>query len=195
MISPYKIAEQCRVILEKRVSIQVLIPAVVNAYGYVAKKQWYESTVQDTQEIDGSFIYTFNSIQPLLDCDRDMYYIVLPSTYLILPHEMGVVWVSLMKDKKSYVRVQNWGIFEGLKSAVLGGRNPYQIEGNRMWFPKMTNENNGPLLLKLAIAYDSIDPYEGLNIGPNVVNEIINIVVAPYLPKQNPEEKIREIIN
>jgi len=195
MVSPYKIAEQCRVILEKRVSIQVLIPAVINAYGFVAKKQWYESVAQDTQEIDGSFISTFNSIQPILDCDRDMYYIVLPSTYLILPHEIGVVWVSLMKDKKSYVRVQNWGIFNGLKSAVMGGRNPYEIEGTRMWFPKMTNETNGPILLKLAIAYDTIDPYDKLNIGPNIINDIIQVVVAPYMNKQNPIEKIREIIN
>jgi hypothetical protein len=194
-VSLYKIAEQCRVILEKRVSIQVLIPAVVNAYGSVAKKQWYENTSQDTQEIDGSFVSTFTSLEPVLDCDRDIYYIVLPSTYLILPHEIGVVWVSLMKDKTSWVRVQNWGIFNNLKSAVMGGRGVYEIEGTKMLFPKMTQDTKGPVLLKLAIAYDAIDPYEGLNIGPNIVNDIILMATAPYMNKQNPIEKIREIIN
>lgn len=193
--SLYKIAESCRVITEKRVSIQVLVSEVTEAYGAVAKKIWFENTAFDTQEIDGSFVNTFNSLDPILDCDRDMYYIVLPSTYLILPHEIGVVWVSLMKDKKSYVRVQNWGVFEGLKSSVMGGRSPYQIEGNKMWFPKMTNQTNGPVLLKLAIAYDAIDPYEQLNIGPNIINDIVAMVVAPYMKKDNPTEKVREIIN
>jgi len=193
--SLYRIAESCRIITEKRVSIQVLVSEVTDAYGAVAKKIWYENAAQDTQEVDGSFISTFNSIEPILDCDRDMYYIILPSTYLILPHEIGVVWVSLMKDRLSWVRVQNWGIFNGLKAAVMGGRNPYEIEGNRMWFPKMTRETSGAVLLKLAIAFDTIDPYEQLNIGPNIVNDIIVIVTTPYMNKQNPIEKIREIIN
>lgn len=194
-VSIYRIAEQCRVILEKRVSIQVLLPSVIDAYGYIAKQQFYENTKFDTQEIDGSFVNVFNSIQPKLDCDRGMYYIIIPSSYLILPHEIGITWISFMKDKASFVRVQNWGIFNNLKSAVMGGRQLYEIEGNKMWFPKMEAYNIGPILLKLAIAYDTIDPYEPLNIGPNIVNDIINIVVAPYINKQNPIEKIREIIN
>jgi hypothetical protein len=109
---------------------------------------------------------------------------------------MGVSWVSTMKDRKSWVLVQNWGMFAGLQASLMGGRQVYEIEGNRMWFPKMTRENNDcPLLLKLAIAYDAIDPYEELNIGPNIINDIINIVVKPYMVKDNPIEKIREIIN
>lgn len=194
-VSIYRISEQCRVILEKRVSIQVLIPAVIDAYGFIAKQQFYENTKFDTQEIDGSFINVFNSIQPILDCDRDQYFIIIPSSYLILPHEIGITWISFMKDKTSFVRVQNWGIFNGLKSAVMGGRQVYEVEGTKIWFPKMDANNIGPILLKLAIAYDSIDPYEQLNIGPNIVNDIVNIVVAPYMNKQNPIEKIREIIN
>lgn len=193
--SLYKIAEQCRQLTEKRVSIQVLIPAVIDAYGYVAKKSWYESQAQDSQEIEGSFISTFTDLQPVLDITRDLYYIILPSTYLILPHEIGIQWVSLMKERTSWVRVQNWGIFNNLKAAVMGGRGVYEIEGNRMYFPKMTNDTVCPMLLKLAIAYDALDPYEQLNIGPNMVNDIIGIVTAPYMNKQNPIEKIREIIN
>lgn len=193
--SLYRIAESCRVITEKRVSIQVLVSEVTEAYGAVAKKIWYENTNFDEQSVDGSFLTTFNSIQPELDCDRDAWFITIPSTYLILPHQMGVKWVSLMKDKKSYVLVYNWGIYEGLKSSVMGGRGVYLIEGNKMWFPVMTKETSGPVLLKLAIAYDAIDPYESLNIGPNIVNDIVAMVVAPYMNKQNPIEKVREIIN
>lgn len=195
-ISAYKIAEQCRVITDKRAPIQVLIPAVIQAIGVVAKKNWYELTAFDEQYVDGSFINTFNSIQPELDCDRDMYYITIPSTYLLLPHQIGIKWVSLMKDKQSFINVANWGIFNGIKASVMGGKQIYEIEGTRMWFPKMKSETSGPLLLKLAVAYDTIDPYDELNIAPNVVKDVIDVVCAPYLnTKQNPIEKIREIIN
>lgn len=195
LTSIYAISEQCRLVLEKRVSIQALIPAVKNSYAQVAKKYWYEGTQADDQNLDGSFLYTFNSIAPILDCDRDMYYIVMPSSYLVLPHEIGVNWVSYMKDRTSFVRTQNWGIFSQLQSAVMGGRQVYEIEGNRMWFPKMTSNSVGPILLKLAIALDAIEPEDELNIAPNVVKEIIDMVVAPYMVKQNPIEKVREIIN
>jgi hypothetical protein len=194
-VSVYKIAEECRVITEKRVPIQILIESVVNALGFVAKKIWFENTSYDEQSVDGSFLNTFSNLQPECDCDRDAWFITIPSTYLILPHQMGVNWVSLMKDKKSYVLVDNWGIYESLKSSGMGGRGVYLIEGNKMWFPVMTKETSGPLLLKLAIAYDAIDPYEQLNIGPNVVNDVIQVAVAPYMNKENPTEKVREIIN
>ena len=194
--SLYKISEQCAVILEKRVPIQVLVQAVIAAYGYVAKADWYSRTQFDEQTVDGSFLTVFKNIEPEYDSSTDKYFITIPSTYLILPHSMGVNWVSTMKDRKSWVLVQNWGMFAGLQSALMGGRQVYEIEGNRMWFPKMTKQNNTcPLLLKLAIAYDAIDPYEELNIGPNIINDIINIVVKPYMSKENPIEKIREIIN
>lgn len=194
-VSLYQVAEKCRVVTEKRVSIQILVEAVKDAYGYVAKKIWFENTQFDSQEIDGSFVSVFKNIEPLIDCDRDIHYIVLPSSYLILPHEIGIVWVSGMKDKTSWVRVQNWGIFNNLKSSVMGGKPVYEIEGNKMLFPKMTSFTKRKVLLKLAIAYNAIDPYEQLNIGPNIVNEIIAVATAPYLPKQNPVEKVREIIN
>lgn len=193
--SLYKIAESCRVITEKRVSIQVLVSEVTEAYGAVAKKIWFENTAFDEQEVDGSFLTTFSSIEPILDCDRDLYYIVLPSSYLILPHQAGIQWVSFMKDKESFVKVPNYGVYAGLKSNVFGGLIPYQPEGNKLLFPTMTNQTNGPILLKLAIAYDGIDPYEQLNIGPNIVNDIVAMVVAPYMKKDNPTEKVREIIN
>ncbi len=195
MISLYRIAEQCRQLTEKRVSIQVLTAAVVNAYGYVAKKIYWENLNFDEQEVDGSFLTVFQNIEPVLDCDRDIYFITLPSTYLILPHQAGIAMVSYMKDKEGFIKVDNYSVYEGLKSSVFGGLTPYQPEGSKLLFPTMNAETAGPLLLKLAIAYDAIDPYEQLNIGPNIVNDIIQVVVAPYMNKQNPIEKIREIIN
>lgn len=196
-IALFRVAEQAKLILGDRVSsVQVLIPAVIDAYAFIAKKSWYEQTAFDTMEIDGSLINVFENIEPLYDSSRDIYYIIIPSTYLMLPHQMGVNWVSTMKDKQSWVLVNNWGMFVNIKAFLMGSRNIYQIEGNKMLFPKMNKQNNTcPLLLKLAIAYDNINPYEELNIGAGLITDIINMVVAPYMPKQEPIEKIREIIN
>ncbi len=197
MVSLYFIAEECRLILGDRVSsVQALIPAVREAYAYVAKKVWFENCAFDEVEIDGSLINVFENVIPLYDSSRDIYYIVIPSSYLMLPHQMGVNWVSTMKDKESWVIVKNWGLFSGIKASLMGSRKVYQIEGNKMLFPKMTAQNNScPLILKLAIAYDTINPYEMLNIAPNLIVDIKNIVVAPLMPKEDPISKIREIIN
>jgi hypothetical protein len=195
LTSLYSIAEQCRLITDNRVSIQALTTSVKNAYAQIAKKYWFEGTQFDDQNLDGSFLYTFNSVVPILDCDRDMYYIVMPSSYLVLPHEIGINWVSYMKDRTSFVRVQNWGIFSQLQSAVMGGREAYDIEGNKMWFPKMTSDNTGPILLKLAIALDAVEPEEELNIAPNIVQEIIMLVVSPYMQTENAPERTGDVIN
>lgn len=196
-VSLYRVAEQCRLILGDRVSsVQALIPAVIDAYAFVAKKAWYEQTVFDEMQIDGSLINVFENILPSYDSVREVYYITIPSTYLMLPHQAGINWVSTMKDKESWVLVKNWGMFSGLKASLMGGRQIYQVEGNRILFPKMTNRiSDCPLILKLAIAYDNIDPYEKLNIAPNLITDIINIVTAPLMPKEDPITKIREIIN
>lgn len=175
--------------------IQVLIPAVIEAFGYIAKKQFYENTQFDSTEVDGSFLNVFKDIQPILDCDRSLYYITIPSTYLILPHQAGITWLSSMKGQENWIRVADYGIYRGLKASVFGGVPAYQTEGNLILFPTMTPKSVCPILLKLAIAYDTIDPYEKINIGPNIINDIIGIVCAPYMSKENPIEKIRPIIN
>ena len=194
--SLYKIAEQCSVIVEKRTSIQVLVQSVVAAYGRIAKQVWFENTQQDEQEVDGAFLSIFTKLVPTLDADRDMYYIIIPSTYLQLPHQAGIVYLSTIKDKESWIKTDNWSKYQGLKGANFGGLTPYQPEAERIYFPTMTKENSEcPLILKLAIAYDEIDPYKELNIAPNIINDIINIVTKPYMSVDNPIEKIREIIN
>src|SRR5690242_16685345 len=105
-ISLFRVAEQAKLILADRVSsVQVLIPAVTDAYAYVAKKAWFEQTAFDTMEIDGSLINVFENIEPLYDKSRDIYYIIIPSTYLMLPHQTGINWVSTMRDKQSWVLV------------------------------------------------------------------------------------------
>ena len=101
MASLYKIAEKCILIVPK-VPIQALLSSVVDVYASMSKKEWYENKADGVSEVDGTFIYTFGKSSPLVpevDTDTDLYYITIPSSYLRLPHEMGINSVSFMKEQ------------------------------------------------------------------------------------------------
>ena len=185
MTSLYKIAEKCILIVPK-VPIQALLSSVVDVYASMSKKEWYENKADGVSEVDGTFIYTFGKSSPLVqevDTDKDLYYITIPSSYLRLPHEMGINSVSFMKEQNyPFVRITSTGLWNNLKSNVF--KQTYMVEGNRLYFPKMTSVNKGNILLKMAIALDTADVDQQLNIPPNMVDEIVNIVVAKYQPKE-----------
>lgn len=185
MTSLYKIAEKCILIVPK-VPIQALLSSVVDVYASMAKKEWYENKADGVSEVDGTFIYTFGKSSPLVpevDVDTDLYYITIPSAYLRLPHEMGINNVSFMKEQNyPFVRITSTGLWNNLKANVF--KQTYMVEGNRLYFPKMTSVNKGNILLKMAIALDTADVDQQLNIPPNMVDEIVNIVVAKYQPKE-----------
>ena len=179
--SLYRIAEQCKHTLGKG-DIQSFIPFVISAYGQVAKKMWFENTNFEGQEINGSWVSEFTDIVPVYDTKQSLYYVTIPSSYLELPHEMGIDYVGYVHGGKGFIRVNNWSLFIGLKSSVLGGRQPYFVKGKKMYFPKMNNGNAKCLLLRLAIALDVEDVQAELNIGQNMVNDIITIVMQMFVP-------------
>lgn len=196
MANLYKIAEKARVILEDRATVQILLSFVESAYGNVARKRWFENTQFDEQQVDGVFITTFKGLKPILDLERDMFYIIIPSSYLMLPHQAGINWVANMKDRTSYVRVSNWGLYENIKAGIMGGRQVYEVDGNRMYFPKMTkSDSKCELILKLSVALNNVDPYEELNIPVDMEDEIVTMVVSMFIQKPNPTVKVRESIN
>lgn len=187
-VSIYKIAEQARGILGKG-DMQSLIASVIDVYGSLVKKEWYENKAADCAEIDGVFLTTFGrkeSLTPALDISTDMYYIIIPSSYARLPYEMGINMVSYVKGQTGeFVRVgsASLSMWNNLKASVLGGRQTYFIEGIRMYFPKMAAFNVADILLKMTIALDTTNEEEDLNIPPNVVDLIVNGVIAKFSPK------------
>ncbi len=187
--SIYKLAEKVRDILGKG-DLQALISSCQDAYAIVVKQEWFANMSEGINEIDGAFVYTFKNQEPLWDDDLGEYYMIIPSSYLRLPHEMGINSVSTMRGQDApFVRISSGsiGMWANLKSNILGGRQTYYIEGIRMYFPKMTITTKGNMLLKMAIALDTVDPEEDLNIPPNVAGMIVDLVVAKYQPK--PEVK------
>ncbi|MES3018136.1 MAG: hypothetical protein V4721_10165 [Bacteroidota bacterium] len=190
--SIYKIAEKVRDILQKG-NLEAIISSCIDCYAIVAKNQFYENKKDGVGEVDGVFIYNFGKTEPLaptLDVSTDMYYIVIPSSYLRLPCEYGINSVSFLKGQtKPFVRVGagSVGMWVNLKANCLGGHQTYFVEGTQMFFPKMTASTKGNMMLKLTVALDTIDPEQDLNIPPDVAGMIVDMVVEKYRGK--PEVK------
>jgi hypothetical protein len=189
MTSLLKIAEQAKAILGKGTS-QELIEYVKQGYALVAKQQWFEGKQDGTSEINGSFIYSFGkstTLTPAVDSATDEYFIVLPSTYLELPHQFGVQQVSFLNGQnKPFINIGNggMGLYSGLKAGAMGGNELYYVESTKMYFPRMTVNSTGNILLKLAVALDEVDVDENINIAPNVVRMIVDTVVQQYAAKE-----------
>lgn len=195
MTSLYKISEQVKYLIGAG-DIQPILASVIDAYSAAVKKEWYENKADGYAEVDGAFIYTYGKDEPLtpiLDLSTDMYYIVIPSSYLRLPGEYGINYVGYIKGQtKPFVRLGSgsYGMWSNLKSFCLGGAEKYFTEGIQMFFPTMTNMTNGNIMLKLAIALDDVDVDEELNIPRSVVDTIVNIVAAKFAPRKQQEEKV-----
>jgi hypothetical protein len=192
MISLLNIAEQCQAILGKGTA-QELLQSVRNFYGVSVKTNWFEGKEDGVSEINGSFQYTYKDIKPILDEDLGQYYITIPSSYLELPHQLGINHVSFMKGQDSpfaTFATSHFAMFSGLKSSNLGGMQAYSIEGNKMYFPYMDEsdiKSKGEIqgiLLKMTIGLDDVDVDEQLNISPAIISEIVTSVVTLYQSKE-----------
>ena len=187
--SLYILAEKAKDILGFG-DIQALVSSAIDCYATVVKKEWYEGKQDGTSEISGAFVYTFKGLTPVKDTDVNMYYINVPSSYINLPHEMGINSVSSMLYQDSpFTRIGSGsnGMWKNLKSSGFGGSQPYYTESSRIYFPKMTSLNAGDILLKLALSLQTVDPEEELNIAPNIGSMIVDMLVAKY--KDKPELK------
>jgi len=192
MTSIYKISEQIIALMAKG-EPEEIIQAIRECYATAAKLAWYEGKQNDLSEMDGAFIYSFKNLNPVKDEEVDMWYIDIPSTYVGLPHEMGINQVSYMKGQDSaFVRIgaAGWGIYSGLKSSTMGGLQVYQTENTKMYFPKMTDLEVGPILLKLSVALDAIDVDEEINIPGNIVDTIIGMVLQRYGAKAEDDQTL-----
>ena len=189
MVSLYSIAQQ----IQKRTgkaSWQEIITAVINAYATIAAKTYYEGKADGNSELDNSFIGVFRNIP--IQKEGSIYYCNSPATYLSLPHSFGVKEVAFTGSTIPFWMVGNYNMFAGGRSAKLGGNIAVEIEGERFTFPNMTGadiiDGNGTktIQMKFACGLTTEDADDPLNIAPNVVAQIVEVVVAKYLGSITP---------
>ncbi len=102
----YKLAEQAQRRLaggqpsrDTAVKIQELIIAAQQAYAQIVKINLFENRRAGEYDVNGAFIYTFEDVPVSFDTKKNLYYCDLPSTYIALPHEMGIAQVSSKKSQ------------------------------------------------------------------------------------------------
>lgn len=182
LISLYNISEQCVARLgSTKAEYQALIAAIKSAYGYLTIKEWYLAKQEGVSEITGGAFYEITGISPQLDGVKNQYFIDIPSTYISLPHNMGVNFVGYPNSPFVLMGTGLSNLFSGLLADALGNNLRAEIVGDKIYFPKMEKNQVGDIMLRLAVAF-SEDPDENLNISPNMVNDIINLVVAQFMP-------------
>jgi hypothetical protein len=191
--SLYKLSEQVRLLTSKG-EPQEIIEHIKQALATAIKNEWYKGKAEGVAEVNGQFVYTFtkdangNPLVPQLDSQTDLYYITIPSSYLNLPYNGGIESVSYTKSANDpfvpYGTVSS-GLFDGLESDIMGGRQVYFVEDTNMYFPKMSVTRLGTIMLKLAVALDLKDPDQDLNISPDIADAVVSMVAS----KINPEPK------
>lgn len=195
--SLYKLAEQVMAVLGKG-EPQEIIESVRQSYGTAIKMLYFEGRKNELSELDGSTLFTFgdkddDEMIPVLNEKTGKYYIVLPTSYVALPHEMGIAHVSYLKSQDlPMVRVSPvaWSLFAGLKSSALGGHEPYQIQGNNMVFPTMGALDVGPIMMILSVGVDGIGVDEEINIPLDVRDMVVQMVIQKYQPKVGTDQTL-----
>lgn len=189
----YKIAEQIQRMIsggqpttDTAVKIQELIIAVQQSFAYAVKMNLFENRREGEYDVNGAFIFTFDDVPVLYDTTKNLYYSELPTTYVALPNEMGIVQVSSMKSQfKGFVRVNPNFLSQsfGLKIAGLLGNKGYWAENNKLYYVNMDKVNsNDKVLLKLVVGLDGIDPYEDvIGLPPEIQDQIISAVYQKYI--------------
>lgn len=173
------LAEQCKTISGIS-DIQFILSLVKQSYASAVKANWYSNRNEGTYEIGGANVYSFKSLSPALDTDLDQYYIDIPSSYLDLPHSMGVVSASYMKSQgqpfivipNGYLALSNGQIWSGMENYMT-----CYVDGQRMYFPDMSSVSVGDILLKLAVSLDDFDVDTPVNIPSDVQDAIMSMVI------------------
>jgi len=189
MTSLYNIAQQVQKHTNKG-TWQEIITAVINAYATIAAKTYYEGKADGNSGLDNSFIGVFRNIP--IQKEGSIYYCKSPATYLSLPHSFGVKEVTFTGSQTPFWMVGNYSMFIGGRSAKLGGNIAVEIEGERFTFPNMTGadiiDGNGTktIQMKFACGLSTEDADDPLNIAPNIVAQIVTMVVQQYAPTPMP---------
>ena len=167
----------------KKGSQQEVIRAIINEYSIIAEASFYQGKKDGLAELEGGFIQTYKDI-PIKNDGK--YYSDIPSTFVLLPHAMGLKWIGFTGGKTQFWMVSNYDMYIGLKASVMGGHLVGEIEGNKVYFPNMDDVivENKTITMKLACAYDNIDVDLPLNISPNMAEIIVKNVIALFMPEQ-----------
>jgi len=187
-MTKYLLAEQIQRILladyanrDNVLTIQELMVSVSQEYAQVVKLNWFQGKNDGVSEIEGVFVYTFKNRPVLKDEDTGRYYSEIPSSYLSLPHELGIRMVAEMKgDSQPFIRVPltYLALTRNLTSITNMGRSGFYVEGKNIYFVNYNKAEK--VMFKLAIALEETDADDEIQIPPDIQSQIIDKVLTKY---------------
>jgi hypothetical protein len=172
----------------RNITIQELMIAVNQSFASAVKANWFNNKNEGISEIDGAFVYTFKNIPIQKDTDLDLFYSDLPSSYVSIPHELGIQMIAFMHSQSQpIIRVPNGfqALSRGLAVGNLECRNGFYVDGARVYYMHVdSQEAEKPVLMRIAVTLDSLEDDTDINIPPDVVDYIIQGVLQKYMPEK-----------
>ena len=170
---------------------QEVCRAICNALATVAEKSYYVNKREENATLDGSFMQTYINIP--IQFDGQYYYATFPSTYALLPNSFGIKTVSFTDNPTPFWKVDNYEMYQGLKSAVMGGNFVFEPSGMNAYFKNMgaNDVKNKTIKFVLACGFDAVSVDAPINISGNLAEQVVQMVIALFSPEQ---PKINEAI-
>ena len=176
------------------IDIREIILAVEQERDRLVRLRLFESLQMGEMIVAGDVISSFDNVLIKKDHDKDMLYSELPGNPLSLPNDYGVWQVSYQKNQKSaFIRMPNgsMGLYNGLTSSALGGRDGFFVEGNRIYYNDSVSDCCGhTVLIKMVLNSGSIANDVIFPIPADIQSEVIKNVAQLYsMQKQIPHDE------
>lgn len=188
MASISQISEQIMLILGKRgedsdVDVREIRLAVRQSAAQAVRMRWFEGKNTDGfGEVDGSLVSKFDN-EPVV-MDGEEFYTTMPANPVDIPGGVGIRSVAPMKGlKQPYRPVPNGfcGLHEGLESFSLEGRIGFFLDGDRIYYVGMSEDNKPDnVRISMVLGIDSLEDDQEINIPSDMQGDIINYVVQLY---------------
>ena len=176
------------------IDIREIILAVEQERDRLVRLRLFESLQMGEMIVAGDVISSFDNVLIKKDSVKDMLYSDLPGNPLSLPNDYGVWQVSYQKNQKSsFIRMPNgsMGLYNGLPSSALGGRDGFFVEGNKIYYNDSVSDCCGnTILLKMVLNSGSISNNVSFPIPADVQSEVIKNVTQLFsIQKQFPHDE------
>lgn len=156
---------------------------------------FYQSIKDGDYTLDTDYLSYHENVSVVTDANKKLRYIVLPSSPISLPHDMGLYQISPMQNQENVFHRMPpgaLGIYRGKQSLENEDNTYYWTVGERVYF-KNIDAGVEDLLLLMAKSSKDILESEDYPMPPNKEALILQQLKEVFLvPKQIPHDELED---